>query len=143
MNNEEYDKLINKIITKNNPVKNVLIAFFSGGFIGLLAQLINNLFYYYFNMNINDSNLLTFSVFVIIGSLLTGLGVFDKVLKIFKCGLIVPSTGFANSMTSSAMDYNYEGFIKGIGSNIFKLTGSIILYGVLFGIIFGYIRSII
>ena len=44
-------------------------------------------------------------------------------------------------MTSSAMDSNREGFVKGIGSNIFKLTGSIILYGVLFGILFGYIRS--
>ena len=53
----------------------------------------------------------------------------------------MPSTGFANSMTSSAMDNKGEGFVKGIGANIFKLTGSIILYGILFGIIFGFIRS--
>jgi stage V sporulation protein AC len=55
----------------------------------------------------------------------------------------VPSTGFANTMTSSAMDNKSEGLIKGIGANIFKLTGSIILYGTLFGLIFGVIRSII
>ena len=85
----------------------------------------------------------SFFDFIIIGSLLTGFGVFDKVLSICKCGLIVPSTGFANTMTSSAMDARSEGFIKGIGSSIFKLTGSIILYGIIFGIIFGYIRSLI
>ena len=64
-------------------------------------------------------------------------------LSFFKCGLIVPSTGFANTMTSSAMDNRCEGYVKGIGANIFKLTGSIILYGVVFGIFFGYIRSMI
>ena len=46
-------------------------------------------------------------------------------------------------MTSSAMDNKYEGYIKGIGANIFKLTGSIILYGTIFGIIMGYLRGIL
>ena len=46
-------------------------------------------------------------------------------------------------MTSASMDYKNEGFIKGIGGSIFKLTGSIILYGVFFGIIFGFIRSVL
>lgn len=55
----------------------------------------------------------------------------------------MPSTGFANTMTSSAMDAKSEGFVKGIGGSIFKLTGSIILYGVIFGIIFGYINGVL
>ena len=95
------------------------------------------------NCTLNDAYLFTFMTFILIGSILTGLGVFDKVLSICKCGLIVPSTGFANTMTSSAMDAKSEGFIKGIGATIFKLTGSIILYGVVFGIIFGFIRSMV
>ena len=139
MTNEEYSKLVKETVGKDNIIKNIIVSFFSGGLIGLLGQVITNFFNNYFN--INDSYLLTFIFFVVIGSLLTGIGVFDKILSICKCGLIVPSTGFANTMTSSAMDSNREGFVKGIGSNIFKLTGSIILYGVLFGIIFGYIRS--
>ena len=143
MSNEEYEEIINKIIKKDNIVKNILIAFISGGFIGLLAQLLTNFFVDNFNCNLSDANTLTFSFFVIVGSILTGIGIFDKVLSICKCGLIVPSTGFANTMTSSAMDNNREGFVKGIGANIFKLTGSIILYGIIFGIIFGFIRSII
>jgi len=143
MTNEEYDKLIKKHIVENNIIVNTTIAFVSGGLIGVLAEVLTNGFIKLFNCNISDAYLLTFSFFVVIGSILTGLGFFDKVLSICKCGLIVPSTGFANTMTSSAMDTRGEGFVKGIGGSIFKLTGSIILYGVIFGIIFGFIRSII
>ena len=141
MNNDEYDKLIKKYVKKENILKNMLISFFSGGLIGLFGEILTNIFLKYYSLN--DSYLMTFIVFIVIGSLLTGIGVFDKILSICKCGLIVPSTGFANTMTSSAMDARNEGFVKGIGSNIFKLTGSIILYGIIFGIVFGFIRSVI
>ena len=143
MTNEEYDLLIKKHIVENNIYKNVLIAFISGGLMGLFGELLTRLFIKYIGCNINDAYLYTFCFYVIIGSILTGIGVFDRVLSICKCGLIVPSTGFANTMTSSAMDTRSEGFVKGIGASIFKLTGSIILYGTIFGIIFGFIRSII
>ena len=141
MTNEKYDLLIKRIIPKEKIFKNMMISFFSGGLIGLIAQILVNFFMNYFNES--DSYLLSFTTFVVIGSVLTGLGIFDKVLSVCKCGLLVPSTGFANSMTSASMYYRSEGFIKGIGSSIFKLTGSIILYGIVFGIIFGYIRSLI
>ena len=143
MNNEEYDELIKNVIENENITKNIIIAFLSGGTLGLVGQIVCNIFNNLLNFSLNDSYLLTFSFFVLIGSILTGIGIFDKILSIFKCGFIVPSTGFANTMTSSAMDSNREGFVKGVGSNIFKLTGSIILYGVIFGIIFGYIRSLL
>ena len=94
----------------------MLIAFISGGLIGSLGQVLTNIFLNYFNFTISDSYLLTFTFFIVVGSILTGSGVFDKVLSICKCGLIVPSTGFANTMTSSAMDTRSEGFIKGIGA---------------------------
>ena len=143
MNNEEYDKLIKKHIKEESVFKNMVIAFFSGGVVGVIGEVFTNMFLELLKCDIKDAYLYTFAVFIIIGSVLTGFGVFDKVLSIFKCGLIVPSTGFANTMTSSAMDSRSEGFVKGIGSSIFKLTGSIILYGVIFGIIFGFIRSVI
>lgn len=142
MKRDEYKKIVDSVILKDNIFKNVFISFFTGGFVGLIGQLISNVFICAFNISINESYSLVFIVFILIGSLLTGFGIFDKVLSICKCGLIVPSTGFANSMTSAAMDVRREGFIKGIGSNIFKLTGSIILYGVIFGIIFGFARGI-
>ena len=60
-----------------------------------------------------------------------------------KCGLIIPITGFAHSMTSAFMDYRKEGFIYGVGSNAFKLAGTVILYGVLSASLFGLIRYFI
>lgn len=141
MNNEKYDEIIKRVVKEENISKNIFISFFSGGLIGVLGQFLTNLFLKYYELN--DAYFLTFSVFIVIGSVLTGFGIFDKVLGFCKCGLIVPSTGFANTMTSSAMDARHEGFVKGIGSNIFKLTGSIILYGVVFGIIFGIVRSFV
>lgn len=143
MNKEQYQKIIKRNIKVESPIKNILIAFFSGGVVGLISELLTNYLIGWFNLSISDAYLMTFIIFITIGSILTGFGIFDKVLSTLKCGLIVPATGFANTMTSSAMDTRSEGFIKGIGSNIFKLTGSIILYGVIFGIIFGYIRSVI
>lgn len=143
MNNEEYDKLVKNIIKKENPTKNILIAFFTGGLMGILGEALTHFYMKINSINLQDAYLLVFITFIILGSVMTGIGFFDKVLSFCKCGLIVPSTGFANSMTSSAMDSRSEGFIKGIGANIFKLTGSIILYGILFGIIFGYIKGVI
>lgn len=143
MNNKEYDKLVKSVIGKESTFKNVMIAFLSGGCVGILAELLNQFYFKVFDIILSDASFYTFSTFIVIGSVLTGFGIFDKVLSIFKCGLIVPATGFANTMTSSAMDAKSEGFIKGIGASIFKLTGSIILYGVLFGIVFGFIRSVI
>lgn len=141
MNNEMYDEIIKRVVKEEDILKNVFVSFISGFLIGIFGQFLTNIFLKYFELN--DAYFLTFSVLIVIGSVLTGFGVFDKVLGVCKCGLIVPSTGFANTMTSSAMDSRSEGFVKGIGSCIFKLTGSIILYGVVFGIIFGFIRSII
>lgn len=143
MNNNEYDKIIESVIEKESVFKNVIIAFISGGFIGVIAEFMSKFYFKIFDITLSDASFYTFSTFILIGSLLTGLGVFDKILSVVKCGLIVPATGFANTMTSSAMDAKSEGFIKGIGASIFKLTGSIILYGVIFGIIFGFIRSVI
>ncbi len=143
MNNKEYDELVKSIIKQENPIKNILIAFISGGLIGMLTEFMINIILKVFNVTLNQAYFYSFAIWIFIGSFLTGLGFFDKLLSICKCGLIVPSTGFANTMTSSAMDTRSEGFVKGIGASIFKLTGSIILYGILFGIIFGFIRGIL
>lgn len=143
MNNEEYNQLVNSVIKKEHKFKNVIISFFSGGLIGLISQIIVYALIKYLNVSLSDSYLLSFMFYIVLGSFLTGFGIFDKVLSVCKCGLIVPCTGFANAMSSSALDYRSEGFVKGIGANIFKLTGSVILYGVVFGILFGFVRSII
>ena len=68
---------------------------------------------------------------IFIASLLTALGFFDNWVTRVKAGLIVPTTGFAHSITSAALDYKKEGMITGLGSNFFKLAGSVLLYGII------------
>ena len=80
---------------------------------------------------------------IVIASLLTALGIFDTLVSKLKSALIIPITGFAHSMTSAAIEYRKEGFILGIGANIFKLAGSVILYGIVSVYVFGIIRLII
>ena len=75
--------------------------------------------------------------------LFTALGFFDNWVAKAKAGLILPTTGFAHSVTSAAFDYKRDGFITGIGANVFKLAGSVILYGILSAFVFAIIGVIL
>ena len=130
MNLKEYKKIVNKNSKKENKWFNIFISFISGGLLGLLGQIFVEFLEYKFYMPLSEAYMYLMILLVVIGSILTGTGYFDKIVSFFKCGLIVPTTGFAHTMTSCAMDHSEEGPIKGIGSNIFKMTGSVILYGI-------------
>lgn len=124
---------INQIIKENKPkpsIKNLVMAFIGGAIISVLGQFIIELIVFYTDMSKTEA--VTPMLIIVIGltCLLTGLGVYDKLSKIFGAGLFIPITGFANSMCSSALESKREGLIYGIGSNMFKLAGSVIVYGV-------------
>ena len=78
-----------------------------------------------FNLSSRDASCLMIITLVFIGCLLTCLGFFDKVVEFCKCGLIIPITGFAHAMMSAALEYRKEGFVLGLGANIFKLAGTV------------------
>ena len=69
--------------------------------------------------------------------------VFDKMVQFAKCGLIIPITGFAHAMMSATLEYRKEGMITGIGANMFKLAGSVIIFGVVSAYVFGLIRLLV
>lgn len=140
MNKERYKELTNKIIPKEDKVKNGLTAFFIGGLIGFLGQLIVFVLEKVFNVPYKDATSIMIVILIFLASLFTALGFFDNLVSKAKAGLIVPITGFAHAMTSSMIDYKKEGLITGIGANAFKLTGSVILYGVVSAYVFGIIR---
>lgn len=142
MEKERYKKITSKIVPKEDKLKNAFIAFLIGGLVGLLGQIIVFILENNFNIKHSDSASIMIVILIFIASLLTALGFFDTLVSKAKCGLIVPITGFAHAMTSSMMDYKKEGFVPGIGSNAFKLTGSVILYGVVSAWAFGIIRYI-
>ena len=80
---------------------------------------------------------------IFFASLFTSLGFFDKWVAWAKAGLIIPITGFAHSMMSAALEYKKEGFVTGIGANMFKLAGTVIIFGVVSSYLFGFIRLVI
>lgn len=141
------DKLYKKIAdfhkAKEERFKNAIIAFLVGGLIGLLGEAIIEIICYCFHESRADAQVFMSVILIFIACLATALGFFDKLVTKCKCGLLIPITGFAHSMTSAALDYRKEGPIYGFGSNMFKLAGSVILYGVVSAWLFGMIRYFI
>lgn len=143
MEKTKYKKIISKHTPKENILLNELISFIVGGFMGVVGEIIVELYAYYLNIPSKEASTLMIITLIFIGCLLTALGFFDNFVKFAKCGLIVPITGFAHAMQSAALEYKREGFVTGLGSNIFKLAGSVILYGVVSAYVFGLLRLII
>ena len=139
----KYLSLVDIYTPKENRLVNSLIVFFSGGVLGLLSELLSNYYKIWFNIPSKESSVLVILTLIIISSILTAFGIFDVLVTKLKCALIIPITGFAHSITSAALDYKKEGLIYGIGSNIFKLAGSVILYGIVSVYVFGIIRIIL
>lgn len=140
-------KLYNKLVMSHKPHEhrgqNAFIAFVVGGLVGVLGQLLVEFYSYYLHISSNDASVFMIITLIFLASLFTALGFFDKWVKFARCGLIIPITGFAHSMTSAAIEYRREGFVTGLGANMFKLAGTVILYGVVSAYIFGFIRLII
>lgn len=130
MNKEEYGKLVKKLTPKENKLKNMLIAFLVGGLVGLVGELIVEILINSYSFDRQNAFIWLCITLIFIGSISTSLNFFDNVIQKVKMGLILPTTGFAHSITSSAMDYKKDGIIS-LGSNFFKLAGSVILYGMI------------
>ena len=143
MKNERYERIVNQNKAVEERGKNALIAFLVGGLVGAIGEIIIEVICYYFKLSRNDSATIMIVIMIFIASLCTALGFFDKLVTKFKCGLLIPITGFAHSMTSATLDYKKEGPISGFGSNMFKLAGSVILYGVVSAWFFSMIRYFI
>lgn len=142
MTNEEYKKFAKKFMPNENKLKKEIIAFFIGGLMGVIAQGLIDIYIKLFNISYDDSVCFMMITLIFFACLFTAMGFFDELVKKAGAGLFVPITGFAHSMTSSAIEYKKEGLVFGIGSNIFKLAGSVILYGTVSAFTFGLIRFI-
>ena len=78
-------------------------------------------------------------ILIFLGCLLTGLGVYDRIGRYAGAGSIVPITGFANSVTSPAIEFKTEGWIYGMAAKMFTVAGAIIVFGVFSGVLVGLI----
>ncbi len=135
---KEYDKMAKKASPNSPKLKNCIKAFIIGGLICAFGQLLNYLFE---KMGLNEDEVKAMvpTVLIVITAILTGIGVFDKIAKHAGAGTIVPITGFANSVVSPALEFKSEGYVLGVGANLFKIAGPVIAYGTFAAVIYGVI----
>jgi stage V sporulation protein AC len=138
MDKNEKIKLIKKYESKSPLIKNFIMSFLFGGTICLLGELIKRGLIY-LEISSDDARALTTVILIFIASVLTGLGIFDKIARHAGAGTLVPVTGFSNAVTSQAMDSGSEGIILGVGTKIFTIAGPVILFGITSGVIYGII----
>lgn len=143
MDKNKYKEIVDKNTPKEECFKNAIISFVAGGLIGTLGELLLRCYMLWLNLPRKESGVLVTLTFVTIASVLTAFGIFDVLVSKFKAALFIPITGFAHSMTSAALEYKHEGLVLGIGANIFKLAGTVILYGVVSVYIFGLLRLLV
>lgn len=129
--------------TKRPVVKNCLKAFFVGGFICLIGQLITTFYIYFFDFTEKTAGNPTVATLIFITMLFTGFGMYDRFGQFAGAGTAVPVTGFGNAVISSAIEHRTEGFVLGVGTNMLKLAGPVIVFGVFSAFIIALIKTIL
>ncbi len=143
MNKDEYQKLVKKLSPKEPKLRNACVAFLVGGFVGFLGEVIVNILMESFGLARVDSYAWLAFILILFATFMTAVGKFDNWVQKAKCGLIIPTTGFAHSVQSAALDYKKDGLVTGIGANVFKLAGSVILYGIVSAFILIIIKVVL
>jgi len=127
---QEYQDFASAREPKRPILKNCLKAFLVGGIICTIGQGLIWFFTTYFDFNEKTAGSPTASVLIFISVLLTSLGVYDHIAQWAGAGTAIPVTGFANTIASAAIEHRSEGFVLGVGGNMFKIAGPVIVYGV-------------
>lgn len=136
--NAAYEKMIKKFLPKSPCLKNCIFAFLIGGFICFLSQWLFFLYMHFLADEEIAGTLVTVTL-IFLASLFTAIGIFDCIAKRAGAGTLLPVTGFANATVSPAMDAKSEGFVMGVGSKVFTVSGPVIFYGTLASILYGVI----
>ncbi|WP_144461040.1 stage V sporulation protein AC [Siminovitchia fortis] len=139
----QYEQLQKKHETKRPILKNCIRAFLVGGTICGIGQAITYFYIYFFNFTEQTAGNPTVATMVFLAMLLTGFGVYDRLGQFAGAGSSVPVTGFGNAVISSAIEHRSEGFVTGVGGNIFKLAGSVIIFGVFSAFVVALIKTIL
>lgn len=143
MEAKKYQEIVDRYKIKENRLKNGIIAFIIGGLMGMIGNLLVEFYSYILDIPSKLASTYMIITLIFIGCLLTCLGFFDKMVNFAKAGLLIPITGFAHSMQSAGLEYKKEGLVTGIGANIFKLAGTVIVFGIVSAYIFGIVRALI
>lgn len=139
---DDYKNKVKTYQPKPPYFMNCLKAFIVGGLICALGQAISNMYIHFFNFTEKTAGNPTVATLILISALLTGFGIYDRIGQFAGAGSAVPVTGFANSMTSAALEHRSEGIVLGVATNMFKLAGSVIVFGVVAAYVVGIVRYV-
>jgi stage V sporulation protein AC len=143
MDAKSYQPIVDKLAPKRPILRNCLTAFVTGGVICAIGQIISYVFMYFFPFTERTASNPTVATMVFIAMLLTGFGLYKKIGQFGGAGSAVPVTGFGNAVISAAIEHRSEGWVLGVGSNMFKLAGSVIVYGVFSAFVVALIKTIL
>ena len=138
MTEKEYGKLVQSMSPKSPMWKDCLHAFWIGGLICVIGQLLMN-GYLALELEKTAASTAASMTLVALSALLTGLSVYDDIAKMAGAGTLVPITGFANSVVAPAIEFKTEGFVLGVGAKMFTIAGPVIVYGVSASVVYGLI----
>nr|WP_091836730.1 stage V sporulation protein AC [Marininema halotolerans] len=140
---KDYQEFAGKYRPKPKVLINCLKAFLIGGLICDLGQLVQIMYIKWFDFAPDRAGDPTVATLIFLSCLLTGLGIYDEIGQWAGAGSAVPVTGFANSISSAALEHYTEGYVLGVGGNMFKLAGSVIVWGTVSAFVVGVIRTLI
>ena len=140
---QKYQALQDKHEIKRPIIKNCIKAFLVGGLICVIGQAITYFYIYFFNFTEQTAGNPTVATMVFLSMLFTGFGVYDRIGQFGGAGSAVPVTGFGNAVISAAIEHRTEGFVLGVGGNMFKLAGSVILFGVFSAFVVALIKTVL
>ena len=142
MTNKDYRDYVKSKSPKSKTGLNIIKAFVSGGAICCVGQLIMNAF---MSGGFAERKAATATsiTMVLLGALLTGTGIYDKMAKFAGAGTLVPITGFANSVVSPALEFKSEGYITGTSAKMFIIAGPVIVFGISASVIYGIILALL
>lgn len=138
MSNEDYKTYVESKAKKSPIGKNLVWAFIVGGLICVIGQLITNLFLY-LGLSKDDASMICTISLIFIGAFLTAINVYSKIGQHAGAGSIIPITGFSNSVVAPAIEFKTEGYVLGLGANMFKIAGPVLVYGITSSVIIGLV----
>ncbi|WP_438296308.1 stage V sporulation protein AC [Sporosarcina sp. FA15] len=143
MDEKKYAKLEKEISPKTPLMRNMIFAFLTGGTICLVGQFVSLFYMTYFDFTERTASNPTVATMIFFAMLLTGFGLYKKIAQFGGAGSAVPITGFGNAVISAAIEHKTEGYVLGVGGNMFKLAGSVILFGVFSAFVVALIKTIL
>lgn len=138
---KDYQNYVDKKSPNSPIIKNCFNAFWVGGLICSIGQLILD-YCKFRGMDLQMSNTVVSIILIGISAFLTGLNLFNKIGKFAGAGSLIPITGFANSIVSPAMEYKSEGYVMGVGGKMFTVAGPVLVFGISASILVGIIYLI-